>query len=113
MRAAGGAADKPRHPSPPPARHPSPCRSSFACARTLHAGFPSAFLWLERFQWALAGLIDDTRPMDMMPLSFATPAEDEIATSALTGGWELAEEWGLGRRARGAAAAWRVRPRLR
>ncbi|PSC74347.1 P-loop containing nucleoside triphosphate hydrolase [Micractinium conductrix] len=57
----------------------------FACARTLHAGFPSAFLWLERFQWALAGLIDDTRPMDMMPLSFATPAEDEIATSALTG----------------------------
>ena len=69
---------------PPPASSPPPA-CSFACARTLHAGFPSAFLWVERFRWALAGVIDETRPMDAMPLSFDTPAEDEIATSALTG----------------------------
>ena len=69
---------------PPPASSPPPA-CSFACARTLHVGFPSAFLWVERFKWALAGVIDETRPMDAMPLSFDTPAEDEIATSALTG----------------------------
>lgn len=33
----------------------------------------------------LAPLIDDTRPMDAMPLSFDTPCEDEIAPSCLTG----------------------------
>lgn len=64
----------------PPSAH---CR--FAYARTLHAGFPAAFLWTERFQWALAGLVDETRPMDSMPLSLDTPAEDEIAMSALAG----------------------------
>lgn len=53
---------------------------------TFQAGFPSAFLLLHRLRWALEWLIDDTRPMDAMPLSFATPAEDEIATHALSGG---------------------------
>ncbi|KAL4419406.1 hypothetical protein ABPG77_003380 [Micractinium sp. CCAP 211/92] len=57
----------------------------FAYARTLHAGFPAAFLWMERFKWALSGFIDPTRPMDAMPLTLDTPAEDEIAVSALTG----------------------------
>lgn len=57
----------------------------FAYARTLHAGFPAAFLWIERFKWALRGFIDRTRPMDAMPLTLDTPAEDEIAVSALTG----------------------------
>ena len=61
-------------------------RRRFAYARTLHAGFPASFLALERFKWLLAGLVDDTRPMDFMPLSLDTPAEDEIAVSALTGG---------------------------
>lgn len=64
------------HPRPLPAgSYPS---SRFAFARTLHAGFPAAFAWVERFSWALAGLVDDTRPMDAMPLSLDTPAEDEI-----------------------------------
>ena len=86
-RLTGSPADgdaRPWHSRDPPASSPPPA-CSFACARTLHAGFPSAFLWVERFRWALAGVIDDTRPMDAMPLSFDTPAEDEIATGALTG----------------------------
>lgn len=51
----------------------------------MHAGFPAVFLWLERFQWVLAGFVDLTRPMDAMPLSLDTPAEDEIAMGAVAG----------------------------
>lgn len=58
----------------------------FAYVDTFQAGFPSAFLLLRRFKWALAWLIDSTRPMDNMPLSLGTPAEDEIAVNMLTGG---------------------------
>lgn len=59
----------------------------FAYARTLHAGFPAAFLWLEAagLKPALSGFVDPTRPMDQMPLSLDTPAEDEIAMSAVAG----------------------------
>lgn len=70
-------------PAHPPA-HPLMLRR-FAYARTLHAGFPAACLWIERFKWALSGFVDSTRPMDKMPLSLDTPAEDEIAISALAG----------------------------
>ena len=45
----------------------------FAYARTLDAGFPSACLWMSRFDWALAGFCDSTRPMDALPLSLDTP----------------------------------------
>lgn len=64
-----------------------PPHSRFAYATTFHCGFPAAFLWLERagLKRLLAPLIDDTRPMDAMPLSFDTPCEDEIAPSCLTG----------------------------
>ena len=58
----------------------------FAYVDTFQAGFPSTFLLLRRFKWALSWLIDDTRPMDNMPLSLGTPAEDEIAVNMLTGG---------------------------
>lgn len=57
-----------------------------AHVNTFQAGFPSGFLLLERFAWCLGWLIDSKRPMDNMALSFATPAEDEIAVNALTGG---------------------------
>jgi hypothetical protein len=53
---------------------------------TYQAGFPSAFLLTQKFNWALSWLIDDTRPMDSMELSFKTPAEDEIAINMLTSG---------------------------
>jgi omega-hydroxy-beta-dihydromenaquinone-9 sulfotransferase len=53
---------------------------------TYQAGFPSAFLFTQKFNWALSWLIDDTRPMDSMALSFTTPAEDEIAVNMLTSG---------------------------
>ncbi|KAL4534476.1 hypothetical protein Ndes2526A_g05372 [Nannochloris sp. 'desiccata'] len=53
---------------------------------TYQAGFPSAFLLTQKFNWALSWLIDDTRPMDSMALSFETPAEDEIAINMLTSG---------------------------
>jgi hypothetical protein len=58
----------------------------FAYATTFQAGFPSTFMLLQRFSWFLSFFIDETRPMDAMPLSFTTPAEDEIAVNVLTGG---------------------------
>ena len=36
-------------------------------------------------QWLLSPVLDATRPMDGMALSFDLPAEDEIATSGLSG----------------------------
>jgi hypothetical protein len=59
---------------------------------TFQVAFPSAFLILDKIlpltllklieNW----LMDDTRPMDGLPLDFSTPAEDEIATNMLSGG---------------------------
>ena len=48
-------------------------------------GFPSSFLSMRRAQWLLAPLLDATRPMDAMAMSFDLPAEDEIATAGLAG----------------------------
>eukprot|EP00041_Stephanoeca_diplocostata_P010785 m.172730 g.172730 ORF g.172730 m.172730 type:complete len:395 (-) comp18292_c0_seq3:101-1285(-) len=58
----------------------------FAYCNTFQCGFPSGFLLLERFNWLLKGVIEDTRPMDNMRLGFDTPQEDELATNVLTGG---------------------------
>lgn len=58
----------------------------FATATTFAAGFPSAFLSLWHARSALAGLLDETRPMDSMAITLDTPCEDEIATCALSGG---------------------------
>ena len=58
----------------------------FGFCSTFCAGFPSSFLWFERFQWMLAGMVDDTRPMDNMPLSLDVPQEDELAVNVLTAG---------------------------
>lgn len=59
----------------------------FAICTTFCAGFPSCFLWLEDVGKSLfKGVIDDTRPMDNMPLHFDLPQEDELAINALTAG---------------------------
>jgi len=59
---------------------------SFAFCNTFQAGFPSTFLLLERFSSLLEPVMDKTRPMDNMKLSFDLPQEDEVATNLLSGG---------------------------
>ena len=51
----------------------------------LFVGFPSSLLAMRPLQWLLKPLLDDTRPMDSMALSFQLPAEDEIATCSVSG----------------------------
>ena len=58
----------------------------FGVCSTFCAGFPSAFLWFERFKWVFSGAIDSKRPMDNMALSFDAPQEDELAISVLSSG---------------------------
>ena len=59
---------------------------TFGTCSTFCAGFPSSFLWFERFKGLLAGMIDSKRPMDNMELSFDGPQEDELAINVLTAG---------------------------
>ena len=59
---------------------------SFGWCSTFCAGFPSSFLWFERFKWLLAGMVDDKRPMDDMELSLDVPQEDEIGVAVLSAG---------------------------
>ena len=59
---------------------------AFGVCSTFCACFPAAFLWFERFKGLLAGMIDGTRPMDAMELSFDSPQEDELAVSVLSAG---------------------------
>lgn len=58
----------------------------FGTCSTFAAGFPSSFLWFAPFKGLLAGILDETRPMDRMPLSFDLPQEDELATTLLSAG---------------------------
>ena len=59
----------------------------FAICNTFCSGFPSCFLWFERFGKVLfSGVMDDHRPMDNVKLHFDLPQEDEIATNVLCGG---------------------------
>ena len=62
------------------------CDGRWAFCDTWTAGFISACLTLRPLRVLLAGLLDPTRPMDAMALSWALPAEDEIATTQLSGG---------------------------
>ena len=51
------------------------------------AGFPSSFLWFESIgKYLFKNILDKTRPMDSMPLSFDLPQEDELAILLLNGG---------------------------
>jgi omega-hydroxy-beta-dihydromenaquinone-9 sulfotransferase len=59
----------------------------FAICTTFCSGFPSCFLWFERFGKLLfSNVMDDTRPMDNVKLHFDLPQEDEIATNVLSSG---------------------------
>jgi hypothetical protein len=60
--------------------------SDYIYVDTYQAAFPSSFLLTQRIKWAFSWLMDDTRPMDNMKLSFEVPAEDEIAVNLLTSG---------------------------
>ncbi|KDO22369.1 hypothetical protein SPRG_11321 [Saprolegnia parasitica CBS 223.65] len=60
---------------------------SFYHCTTFCAGFPSCFLWFEKWGKRLfSRAIAPTRPMDSMPLHFDLPQEDECATSLLSHG---------------------------
>jgi len=59
---------------------------TFAYANTYQCGYPASFLSTERFNWLLAPMLDTTRPMDNMALSFSLPQEDEVGTNVLSGG---------------------------
>ena len=59
---------------------------NFGFCSTFCAGFPSSFLWFERFKFLLAGMVDKKRPMDDMDLSLDVPQEDELAVSVLSAG---------------------------
>lgn len=59
----------------------------FDVCTTFCAGFPSCFLWFERFgKQMFKGILDETRPMDNVALDFDLPQEDEIATNVLSAG---------------------------
>ena len=59
---------------------------TFGFCNTFSAGFPSSFLWFERFKGLLGGMVDSKRPMDDMELSLDVPQEDELAVSVLSAG---------------------------
>ena len=61
--------------------------TNFGVCTTFCAGFPSCFLWFEALgkKW-FADVMDETRPMDNVPLDFDLPQEDELATNLLSGG---------------------------
>jgi hypothetical protein len=57
---------------------------NFATCSTFCSGFPSSFLWFEGIgKKLLSGVIDETRPMDNVKLTFDLPQEDELATNLL------------------------------
>ena len=59
----------------------------FSYANTFQVGFPSSFLCFEKIgKSILAPILDKTRPMDNMKLSFDIPQEDELATNVLSSG---------------------------
>jgi hypothetical protein len=60
---------------------------NFYYCNTFCAGFPSSFLWFEKWgKIAFSSIMEEKRPMDSMPLHFDLPQEDEIATNVLSGG---------------------------
>eukprot|EP00607_Mallomonas_marina_P010770 CAMPEP_0182422776 /NCGR_PEP_ID=MMETSP1167-20130531/8541_1 /TAXON_ID=2988 /ORGANISM="Mallomonas Sp, Strain CCMP3275" /LENGTH=156 /DNA_ID=CAMNT_0024601117 /DNA_START=265 /DNA_END=732 /DNA_ORIENTATION=- len=61
---------------------------NFYFCTTFCAGFPSSFLWFEKWGKILfRGVMERTRPMDNMKLHFDLPQEEEIATNLLSGGY--------------------------
>ena len=67
---------------------------NFGTCSTFCAGFPSSFLWFERFKSLLSGMIDAKRPMDNMELSFDSvqvgpPVAPHLPTDRRGGLWSL------------------------
>mmetsp|Transcript_3755 Transcript_3755/g.7372 ORF Transcript_3755/g.7372 Transcript_3755/m.7372 type:complete len:508 (-) Transcript_3755:379-1902(-) len=59
-------------------------KDNFATCSTFCSGFPSSFLWFEGIGKILFGnVMDETRPMDNVKLTFDLPQEDELATNLL------------------------------
>lgn len=79
-------------PAPTPTPHPRPKAQPLTLDTPAHpphrhtAGFPSSFIAMRPLRWLLGPMLDATRPMDNMALTWQLPAEDEIATCTLTGG---------------------------
>jgi hypothetical protein len=42
---------------------------------------------MDKYKYYFSGVIDKTRPMDSMPLTFELPGEDELATNTLSAGY--------------------------
>ena len=62
-------------------------RDQFTYCNTFQVGFPGSFLCAEKVgSKLLAGILDETRPMDNMKLSFQIPQEDELAVNVLSSG---------------------------
>lgn len=60
---------------------------NFYYCNTFCAGFPSSFLWFEKYgKYLFSSVLDKHRPMDSMTLDFDLPQEDELATNVLSGG---------------------------
>jgi len=61
--------------------------NNFFYCSTFCVGFPSCFLWFEKWgKHLFSSVLDKTRPMDSMPLHFDLPGEDELATNLLSSG---------------------------
>jgi hypothetical protein len=58
----------------------------FLFCNTMQVGFPSTFISMDSLKSTLANIVDKTRPMDNMELSFDGPQEDELATNQLSAG---------------------------
>lgn len=59
----------------------------FGFVDTLQAFYPNCCLVMKGWlSWFLQLFMEDTRPMDQVPLHFSCPAEDESAINILTGG---------------------------
>lgn len=58
----------------------------FGFVDTLQAFYPNSFMVMRGWCFCLEWIMGKTRPMDALPLSFATPSEDEFAVNILSGG---------------------------
>lgn len=62
--------------------------AQFFTPQTVHVGFPSSFLSVERLTkfWPMNSILSTKRPMDDMKLSWHSSQEDELATNVLSHG---------------------------
>lgn len=56
-------------------------KEQFGVATTIQVGFPSSFLFTQHYAWIMEPILDKTRPMDKVRLTFQTPQEDELGVN--------------------------------